>query len=303
MGPTAAGKTEVAVALARFLDGEIVSVDSAQVYRGMDIGTAKPGAALQQEIPHHLIDIRDPAQAYSAAEFVRDARAAVAAIRARGRVPILAGGTMLYFRALLHGLSPLPSADPSIRARLDRLEAEEGVGGLHDRLAAVDPIAADRLHPNDPQRLKRALEVHEITGKTISELQEISRPGPDWAFLRIVIAPENRAFLHRRIARRFETMLGDGFLDEVRCLYERGDLDESLPSVRSVGYRQVWQYLAGRLDYEEMVARGIAASRQLAKRQLTWLRREEGAVWYPGTGPEAVRSMADRAAGFLAAKP
>lgn len=303
MGPTAAGKTEVAVALARSLDGEIVSVDSAQVYRGMDIGTAKPDAALQQEIPHHLIDIRDPVEPYSAAEFARDARAAVAAIRARGRVPILAGGTMLYFRALLHGLSPLPPADPSVRARLNRLESEEGVGALHERLAEVDPAAADRLHPNDPQRLKRALEVFEITGKPISRLQEQGDPGPDWAFLRMVIAPENRAFLHRRIARRFETMLGDGFLDEVRCLYQRGDLDESLPSVRSVGYRQVWQYLAGRVDYDEMVARALAATRQLAKRQMTWLRHEQGAVWYPGPDPETLRGAVDRAAFFLDAKP
>lgn len=303
MGPTAAGKTEVAAVLAREFDGEIVSVDSAQVYRGMDIGTAKPDAALQQEIPHHLLDIRDPAQAYSAAEFARDAKAAVAEIRARGRVPILAGGTMLYFRALLEGLSPLPSADPAVRARLDRLEEEQGLEALHERLASVDAASAARLHPTDPQRLKRALEVHEITGKPLSEMQRQGEHGPDWDLLRVVIAPSDRAFLHMRIARRFETMLSDGFLDEVRGLYERGDLDESLPSVRSVGYRQAWQHLAGRLDYDEMVKRGVAATRQLAKRQLTWLRREEGAVWYPGPEPETMRQVSSRAAGFLAAKP
>ncbi len=303
MGPTAAGKTEFAAALAREFGGEIVSVDSAQVYRGMDIGTAKPDAALQQEIPHHLIDIRDPAQAYSAAEFARDAKAAVAQIVARGRVPILAGGTMLYFRALLEGLSPLPSADPAIRARLDRLEAQDGVRALHERLAAVDPATASRLQPTDAQRLKRALEVHEITGKPMSRLQRAQEPGPDWNLLRMVIAPPDRAFLHRRIARRFETMLSDGFLDEVRGLYERGDLDESLPSVRSVGYRQVWQHLAGRLDHDEMVARGVAATRQLAKRQLTWLRRVEAADWYRGPEPESLARAASRTAGFLAAKP
>lgn len=303
MGPTAAGKTAFAAALARALDGEIVSVDSAQVYRGMDIGTAKADAALQQEIPHHLIDIRDPAEPYSAADFARDAREAVAEIHGRGRVPILAGGTMLYFRALLDGLSPLPPADPAVRARLDNLEAEAGVEALHGRLGEVDPEAAARLHPNDPQRIKRALEVHEITGKTISELQRVGEPGPDWAVLRMVIAPADRAFLHRRIARRFEKMLADGFLDEVRGLYGRSDLDESLPSVRSVGYRQAWQHLAGRIDHDEMVARGIAATRQLAKRQLTWLRRELEADRFAGPDPEGVRNARARAARFLAAKP
>lgn len=275
MGPTAVGKTEFAAGLAREFHGEIVSVDSAQVYVGMDIGTAKPGPELRERIPHHLIDIRDPARAYSAAEFAGDARAAVAEIVARGRLPILAGGTMLYFRALLEGLSPMPSADPAVRAELDRLEAEEGSAGLHRRLAAVDPTSARRLHPNDPQRVKRALEVHRLTGKPLSELQDGRSDPPAWLVRRIVLEPPERERLHSRIAERFHGMLERGFLDEVRCLYARGDLDESLPSVRSVGYRQAWGYLQGRFDYDEMVKRGIAATRQLAKRQCTWLRGEE----------------------------
>jgi len=274
MGPTAVGKTELAAELAREFDGEIVSVDSAQVYVGMDIGTAKPGLELRAEIPHHLIDIRDPALAYSAAEFADDAREAVTEIAGRGRLPILAGGTMLYFRALLEGLSPMPSADPALRAELDRLQAEEGSPGLHRRLAAVDPGSARRLHPNDPQRIKRALEVFRLTGRPLAELQAGGGEAPDWRVFRLALAPPQRERLHRRIAERFHGMLERGFLDEVRCLYERGDLDDSLPSVRSVGYRQAWRHLEGRLDHGEMVARGIAATRQLAKRQCTWLRRE-----------------------------
>lgn len=303
MGPTAAGKTEFAAELARAFDGEIISVDSAQVYRGMDIGTAKAGADLRREIPHHLLDIRDPAEPYSAADFAVDARQAVAAIAARGRLPILAGGTMLYFRALLEGLSPLPPADPALRRRLDRLESEEGSGGLHRRLAAVDPDSAVRLHPNDPQRLKRALEVHELTGKTLGELQRGRTPAPDWRVLRLVVAPDDRAFLHRRIDERFRKMLDHGFLDEVRCLYGRGDLDETLPSIRSVGYRQAWQYLDGHLGFDDMVDRGIAATRQLAKRQVTWLRREKPAARFAGADPGELRSAARQVAAFRAAKP
>lgn len=303
MGPTAVGKTAFAAALAREFDGEIVSVDSAQVYRGMDIGTAKPDAALQQAIPHHLIDIRDPSEPYSAAEFARDAAAAVADIAGRGRLPVLAGGTMLYFRALLEGLSPMPAADPAVRASLDRLEAKEGAAGLHRRLTRVDPVAAERLHPGDPQRLKRALEVHELTGKTLTELQRERGPVPDWAVHRIVLEPPDRAFLHRRIAERFRTMLEQGFLDEVRCLYERGDLDESLPAIRSVGYRQAWGHLEGRYDLEEMEARGVAATRQLAKRQVTWLRRENDVSRHAAMAPEGLRSAAREVAAFVAAKP
>lgn len=303
MGPTAVGKTEFAAHLAREFDGEIVSVDSAQVYRGMDIGTAKPGAALQQAIPHHLIDIRDPSEPYSAAEFARDAAAAVDDIARRGRLPVLAGGTMLYFRALLEGLSPMPAADPAVRASLDRLEAEEGATGLHRRLARVDPVAAARLQPGDPQRLKRALEVHELTGKTLTELQRKRGPVPDWAVHRIVLEPPDRAFLHRRIAERFRTMLEQGFLEEVRCLYDRGDLDESLPAIRSVGYRQAWRHLQGRYGLEEMEARGVAATRQLAKRQVTWLRRENDVSRHAAMAPEGLRSAAREVAAFVAAKP
>ncbi len=276
MGPTASGKTALAVALVEALPVEIVSVDSALVYRGMDIGTAKPDAATLARAPHRLIDICAPDEAYSAARFREDALAEIEAIHAAGRVPLLVGGTMLYFRALLDGLSPLPTADPAIRATLEAEARTHGWVYLHRRLAAVDPVAAARIHPNDPQRLQRALEVWMLTGRPISELQRVREGGLRSRFrvASVALVPRDRAVLHERIARRFDAMLAAGFVDEVASLRASGRLSLELPSMKSVGYRQVWQYLEGRLDYAGMREKGIVATRQLAKRQLTWLRGE-----------------------------
>ncbi len=283
MGPTASGKTDLAVALIEELPCDIISVDSAMIYRGMDIGTAKPDAATLARAPHRLIDILDPAQSYSAAQFRADALREMAEITARGRVPLLVGGTMLYFRALQQGLSDLPSAQPEVRARLDAEAREQGWQHMHQRLAAVDPVAAQRIHPNDPQRIQRALEVYELTGRSMTELclaeQGAAIPLP-YRLLKIAVAPQERAVLHGRIDTRFRTMLDNGFLTEVERLYGRGDLHTGLPSMRAVGYRQVWAYLAGQVNYAEMVENAITASRQLAKRQLTWLRGQPDAVWF-----------------------
>lgn len=281
MGPTAAGKTALALALAEALDAEIISVDSALVYRGMDIGTAKPSREELARVPHHLIDIRDPAEPYSAADFRQDAIAAMRAILARGRTPLLVGGTMLYFRVLRAGLAELPSADPGVRAAIAALAAQEGWAGVHRELARVDPESAARIRPTDPQRLQRALEVYRLSGRALSDWhREQPPPAPLPCRLRpIAIAPAERAELHRRIALRFRAMLGQGFLEEVRALYARGDLDPSLPSIRSVGYRQAWEHIAGRIGYDEMQERAIMATRQMAKRQLTWLRSWEGLEW------------------------
>ncbi len=281
MGPTASGKTDLAVDLATRLPCDIVSVDSALVYRGMDIGTAKPGSELLAAAPHRLIDICDPSEAYSAARFREDALGEMDAIAATGRVPLLVGGTMLYFRALQQGLSKLPSADPRARARLDAQARAEGWAALHRRLAGVDPETARRIHPNDPQRIQRALEVYELTGRPMSDLLREDKDSPvlPYRFLKLVRAPEERATLHRRIEHRFVHMLELGFEEEVRTLWSRGDLSPEMPSMRSVGYRQVLKYLFGEYTYDEMVYRGIIATRQLAKRQLTWLRSEPDARW------------------------
>jgi len=280
MGPTAAGKTGLAVALAARHPLEIISVDSAQVYRGMDIGSAKPDAATLAAAPHRLIDIRDPAEPYSAALFVEDARRHIDAIHAAGRIPFLVGGTMLYFRALLEGLSPLPASDPAVRQQLLEEAQSRGWTFLHRQLAEVDPEAAARIHPNDPQRLQRALEVYRLTGRPLSALQRAQGPALDEHFevRKAALIPADRARLHRRIERRFREMVNQGLVEEVRALFDRADLDASLPALRSVGYRQVWKYLAGAYSREEMVERGIIATRQLAKRQLTWLRRERDAL-------------------------
>lgn len=276
MGPTASGKTDLAVALREHFPFELISVDSALVYRGMDIGTAKPDATLLARAPHRLIDIRDPSQAYSAAEFREDALQEMAAIVAAGRIPLLVGGTMLYYRALEHGLSDLPGADAKVRERLERQAAELGWEAMHARLAEVDPQAAERIHCNDPQRIQRALEVYEITGRPMSELQAcVVRDPLPYRLLKLALVPKDRALLHRRIEQRFLQMLSQGFIDEVARLRARGDLRPEMPSMRSVGYRQVWEYLDGDCSYDEMVQRGIAASRQLAKRQLTWLRSDQ----------------------------
>ena len=290
MGPTAAGKTDLALALARALPCELISVDSALVYRDMDIGTAKPSKAVLAEYPHQLIDIRDPAQTYSAAEFRADALEAMAAATARGRIPLLVGGTMLYFKALLEGLADMPAADPALRAELEAQAAREGWQVLHEQLRAVDPESAARIHPNDPQRLLRALEVYRLSGQSMTahrQLQHGQSADPDaskaallpYTVAQLAIAPAQRQVLHERIAERFQQMLDQGFVDEVQALHGRGDLHAQMPSIRAVGYRQVWDYLEGRLSHAEMQERGVIATRQLAKRQFTWLRGWDGLHW------------------------
>ena len=282
MGPTASGKTDLAAALVERGPFDIVSVDSALVYRGMDIGTAKPDAALLARAPHRLIDILDPASSYSAAEFRADALREMHDITAAGRVPLLVGGTMLYFRALLDGLADLPAADPGVRTDIEALAARDGWPAVHAELARVDPETAARLHPTDPQRLQRALEVFRLTGVPLSEWHrrqqaEGSSVFP-WQVTSLALMPE-RALLHERIARRFRLMLDQGLIAEVEGLRARGDLNLSLPSMRAVGYRQVWEYLDGIMDLAQMTERGIIATRQLAKRQTTWLRSWKEAVF------------------------
>lgn len=288
MGPTAAGKTDLAIALHEHLGAEIISVDSALIYRGMDIGTAKPSAAELARAPHRLIDIRDPAEAYSAADFTRDARAAVAEITAAGKIPLLVGGTMLYFKALLEGLSPMPPSDLQVRATLEDEARRLGWPVLHDQLAQVDPVTAARLHPNHSQRISRALEVYRVSGIPMSRWQEGQGEGllNQYRWVQIAVAPQERSLLHQRIAQRFDKMLELGFIDEVEQLYRRGDLHENLPSIRAVGYRQIWQYLSGRCDYSTMREQGIAATRQLAKRQLTWLRGWHDLRWVHTQGAD-----------------
>jgi len=280
MGPTATGKTDLAIALREHLPVELISVDSALIYRGMDIGSAKPPADQLEAAPHRLIDILDPSEAYSAAEFARDARQAMAEIGAAGRIPLLVGGTMLYFKALLDGLGNMPPAAPAIRAEIEDEAARRGWPFMHELLAAVDPETAKLLHPNHSRRIQRALEVYRTTGKTLSQFKreqasagsEIDPITRQYQLIQIGLFPHCRALLHRRIAQRFEKMLAQGFEEEVRELYRRGDLHPDLPSMRAVGYRQMWQYLSGEIDYPTMVNMAQAATRQLAKRQLTWLR-------------------------------
>ena len=272
MGPTASGKSALAMELVQRLPCDIISVDSALVYRGMDIGTAKPTAAELALAPHRLIDLLDPTQAYSAADFCRDALREMESIKAAGRIPLLVGGTMLYYKALLEGLSPLPEADPLIRAQIEAEAQALGWAELHQQLLQIDPVAGARIHPNDPQRLSRALEVFRITGKSMTELTQQSGSELPYRTLQYAIAPTDRALLRQRIAERFDAMLAQGFEAEVRQLFERGDLSPDLPSIRCVGYRQMWDYLAEVIDYEEMRYRGTVATNQLAKRQLTWLR-------------------------------
>lgn len=280
MGPTASGKTDLAVELVQSLPCEIISVDSALVYRGMDIGTAKPEPEVLAKAPHRLIDICDPTEAYSAARFREDALREMEAITSAGRIPLLVGGTMLYFRALQNGLSQLPDADAEVRQRLEAEAAEQGWQAMHQRLARVDPEAAARIHPNDPQRIQRALEVYELTGKPLSQMQKVDGEQQlPYRLIKLALAPRDRAVLHQRIARRFHHMLDLGFEDEVRALLARGDLSLDMPSMRTVGYRQMALYLQGDYRREEMIERGIIATRQLAKRQLTWLRAEKDLHW------------------------
>ncbi|WP_126455891.1 tRNA (adenosine(37)-N6)-dimethylallyltransferase MiaA [Sulfuriflexus mobilis] len=275
MGPTASGKTALAVELVRRLPVEIIGVDSGQIYRGMDIGSAKPDAETLRVAPHRLIDIREPNESYSAAEFRDDALREMHEITEAGRIPMLVGGTMLYFRALEHGLSPLPAADAGVRASLEAEAAEQGWASLHARLAEVDPVAAARIHPNDPQRIQRALEVYMLTGHSLTALIAAEeRETLPYRLCKLAIAPGDREVLRARIALRFHQMIEQGFIEEVEALYARGDLNLDMPSMRSVGYRQIWQYLQGEYSREEAVERGIIASRQLAKRQMTWLRSD-----------------------------
>lgn len=281
MGPTASGKTGLAVEMVKRFPMDIISVDSALVFRDMNIGTAKPDAETLKIAPHRLIDIRDPAESYSAAEFCDDALKEMQAITRAGRVPLLVGGTMLYFRSLEHGLSDLPAADPEVRAGLEQQASEIGWAAMHAILTQKDPETASRIHPNDPQRIQRALEVISISGLTMSDLQARSE-GQSLAYQvhKIIAAPEDRALLHQRIAQRFDLMMQAGFMDEMKSLYSRSDLNMDLPSMRAVGYRQAWEFLEGQCTATEMRDKAIAATRQLAKRQLTWLRRENASIWY-----------------------
>jgi tRNA dimethylallyltransferase len=294
MGPTGAGKSDLAMQLAQHLPLEIVSVDSALVYRGMDIGTAKPDAAARTRVAHHLIDIRDPADGYSAGEFTRDAVGAMRDIWRRGRQPLLVGGTMLYFHALSFGLAELPEADPGVRAGIDLQAANSGWAALHRELERVDPAAAARIHVNDPQRIQRALEVYRLTGETITSLQQ-KRVSvfADVDVMEFAVAPLERGDLHTRIELRFGAMLDAGLLAEVRTLFERSDLSAEHPSMRAVGYRQLWRHLAGQCALDEAVEKAIAATRQLAKRQLTWLRRRERAQWFDSMHPDVACRMID----------
>ena len=288
MGPTASGKTALAMELVQQFPCDIISVDSALVYRDMNIGTAKPTAQELAVAPHRLIDICDPHESYSAARFCEDALREMQKITRQGRIPLLVGGTMLYFRALEQGLSPLPQADAAVRERLLAQAGELGWQAMHDRLAVIDPAAAARIHPNDPQRIQRALEVYEVSGKSMTELQQLhGKPILPYSIIKLVQAPWSREILRERIAQRFELMLQQGFESEVRDLVKRYALTPDLPSMRSVGYRQMLMYLQGDYSYEEMREKGITATRQLAKRQLTWLRKEQNAVWLKQDGDAA----------------
>lgn len=274
MGPTASGKTDLAIALVEELNAEIISVDSALVYRGLDIGSAKPNAEELARAPHRLIDIRDPSEPYSAADFFHDAKREIEDIVAKGKTPLLVGGTMMYFKALLEGLSPMPTADEKVREEIERDAEEKGWPHIHALLAEVDPISAEKIHPNHSQRLSRALEVYRISGKPMSSFQAQEGEGllPEYDWVQFAMAPSDRSILHERIEKRFSLMLDAGFLGEVEKLRARSDLHEDLPAIRAVGYRQAWEHLNGAYDRGALIEKGCAATRQLAKRQLTWLR-------------------------------
>ncbi len=281
MGPTAAGKTDLAIALRKYCNGDLISVDSALVYRGLDIGSAKPSPQELKDAPHRLINICDPSDPYSAADFCRDAKQEISNICAQGKTPVLVGGTMLYFKALLEGLSPMPKADVKVRYEIEQQACELGWPSVHARLATIDPVAAKRIHPNHSQRISRALEVYLISGKTMTEWQEEEGNGllNEFNWVQLAVGPRDRTILHERIARRFDLMLEQGFIDEVRRLKSREDLHTELPAIRAVGYRQVWEFLDGETSIGEMREKGIAATRKLAKRQLTWLRSWPGLNW------------------------
>lgn len=279
MGPTASGKTALAMALCDALPCDIISVDSALIYRDMDIGTAKPTADELSKYPHRLINLRDASQSYSAADFCQDALIEIAKIRANNRIPLLVGGTMMYFKSLIEGISPLPAANNNIREQIEKEAMEKGWEALHAQLTQIDPVSAQRIHPNDPQRLTRALEVFRLTGNTLTQLTETKGDKLEGNILQFAITPKERSTLHKRIALRFDQMIEQGFEQEVVALKKRADLHENLPSIRCVGYRQMWQYLNGECDHDEMVYRGVCATRQLAKRQLTWLRNWPDLQW------------------------
>lgn len=302
-GPTAAGKSASTLALAERWPLEIVNVDSATIYRGMDIGTAKPSPTEQAQVPQHLLDIRDPAQSYSAAEFRADALRLIDAIRARGRIPLLAGGTMMYYKALRDGLDDLPQADPALRTELEARAARDGWPALHAELARLDPVTAARLAPNDSQRIQRALEICRLSGQPMSALlgrQRAAAGDDDHRYLTISLEPSARAALHARIEQRFDAMLASGLLEEVRGLHARADLHPGLPSVRCVGYRQMWAHLDGEISLEEAREQGIAATRQLAKRQITWLRAQPERVIVDCLAADAVAQTIDAVAAALA---
>ncbi|WP_417657011.1 tRNA (adenosine(37)-N6)-dimethylallyltransferase MiaA [Pseudidiomarina aestuarii] len=287
-GPTAAGKTGLAIELTKRLPCDIISVDSALIYRGMDIGTAKPTAAELAQAPHRLIDICDPAQAYSAAEFARDAKREIDAIISAGRIPLLVGGTMLYFKALLEGMSKLPSSNPQLRAALQQRLEQEGATVLHQELQDIDPVSAERIHPHDPQRLLRALEVYQSTGQSLTALTQERHGALTYPVLQLAVAPRERSTLHQRIEQRFRIMVEQGLIAEVEQLRLRSDLHLDLPALRCVGYRQVWQYLDGDFGWDEMIDRGIFATRQLAKRQLTWLRKWPNVQWFDSEADDLI---------------
>jgi len=300
MGPTASGKTSLAIKMRKRFPVDIISVDSALVYRGMDVGTAKPDAGTLRLAPHALIDIRDPAETYSVAEFRADALEEMSKITSRGRVPLLAGGTMLYFKALSQGLAQLPAASPELRQALEAQAREAGWPAMHAQLAARDPEIAGRIHPNDSQRISRALEVIELTGRKMSKLQqEQEEQALDYRVLKIIACPQPRATLHERIEMRFQQMLDEGFMDEMKRLRKRGDLKREMPSMKCVGYRQAWSFLEGEDSCDEMCLKAVAATRQLAKRQLTWLRQVTGALWYDPTVGSAQETVFRKVEEFL----
>lgn len=295
MGPTASGKTDLAIQLRKRFPVELISVDSALIYKGMDIGTAKPNEAELLQAPHRLIDILDPAESYSVAEFRRDALKEMEEIVAQGKIPLLVGGTMLYYKALLEGLSPLPAADADIRAQIEQEAETLGWEAMHDQLKEIDPVSAERIHPNDPQRLSRALEVFRISGKTLTELTQVKGDALPYQVHQFAIAPKERAEIHRRIELRFDNMMKGGFEEEVRSLYERDDLHADLPSIRCVGYRQMWEYFDGEGTLDDAIFRGICATRQVAKRQITWLRSWKDLTWLDSDNIDgALQTISDR---------
>lgn len=279
MGPTASGKTALAMALQEALPCDIVSVDSALIYRDMNIGTAKPTTAQLTQYPHRLIDLRDASESYSAADFCHDALAEIAEIRSNNRIPLLVGGTMMYFKSLIEGISPLPTANIDIRKNIESEALAQSWQSMHDKLAEIDSVSAERIHPNDPQRITRALEVYRLTGNTLTQLTQIKGAKLTGTVLQLAIAPQERSTLHERIAQRYQQMIALGFEQEVIKLKSRDDLHQNLPAIRCVGYRQMWQYLDGKFDHDEMIFRGVCATRQLAKRQLTWLRNWPQLHW------------------------